>query len=78
MNKWFIFTSRGGMAVVESEDLTRAIAIFRKRKPKNSGEIVGVIKAAAAMDYQGRPMPSPVFGVICCVADASTQPSSPG
>lgn len=69
MSKWFIFTSRGGVIVMEGDTITKAVSAFKRLKHRDAGEILGVIKAGATMETYGRPMATPVFGVICCVAD---------
>jgi hypothetical protein len=81
MHPWFIFTSSGGCIRVEADGITQAVAEFKRLKHPKKGEIVGVIRGAASMEYCGRAVATPVFGVICCVvenADAATQQPTGG
>lgn len=69
MTKWFIFTSRGALSIMEGETITKAVAAFRRLKHPDPGEIVGVIKSGAAMECCGEAKATPIFGVVCCVAE---------
>lgn len=66
-----MFTSRGAFSIVEGETITKAVAAFRRNKHPQAGEIVGVIKAGAAMEHCGQAKATPIFGVVCCVAEAT-------
>jgi hypothetical protein len=76
MNTWFIFTSTGGLATIKADNVSKAVASFRKIPKAKASEIVGVIRAAAQMERYGAPAATPVFGVICCVAEKpASQPA---
>ncbi len=77
MHPWFIFTSTGGLFTTEADSITRAVAAFRQAKHPRAGEIVGVIRGAASMELYGRRVPTPVFGIVCCVAEPAVAQSQP-
>jgi hypothetical protein len=60
MHSWFIFTSTGGFFTSHADTITKAIAEFKRLKHPKAGEVVGVIRGAAAMEYYGRPLATPV------------------
>ena len=74
MHHWFIFTSSGCCFRSEGDHITKAVSAFKRQSHPNKGEIVGVIRGSAAMDYLGSSVATPVFGVICCAVDANTPP----
>jgi len=72
MNPWFIFTSTGAVYTTYAVGITQAVAGFKRLKHPRAGEIVGVIKGNAQIMQFGTPMPTAVFGVICCMAETPT------
>ncbi len=77
MHSWFIFTSTGGFFTSQADTITKAVAEFKRSNHPRAGEVVGVIRGAAAMEYSGSPLPTPVFGVVCCVAERPLSQGKP-
>jgi hypothetical protein len=78
MHPWFIFTSTGGLFTTTGDSVNQAVAEFKRCKHPRAGEIVGVIRGAATMEIHGRTTATPVFGVVCCVAEPQTTTQAPG
>ena len=63
---WFIFSNKGMCVAIPAETITKAVAQWRRQPRKDGAEIVGVIKAASAVQALGRVTPAHCFGVIVC------------
>lgn len=75
---WFIFSNKGMCAAIPAETITKAIAEWRRKPRKDGAEIVGVIRAASAVQALGRVTPSHCFGVIVCAPQIAPEaPATP-
>lgn len=68
--EWFIFSSRGHASLVVADNITKAIAKWKKSPIAKKAEVVGVIKAGGPVTIDNARMQNTqIYGVICCLQE---------
>jgi hypothetical protein len=65
--QWAIFSDRGKASVILGENITKAIANWRKQRGRGSGEPIGIIRMGYGATFPGSYRNTDLFGVVCCV-----------
>jgi hypothetical protein len=66
MRLWFIFTADHRVCTAQASSLKGAHAAYRKQRPRDASEVVGIIMGAAEVEGLGQLVGTPVAGVIIC------------